>query len=418
MCLLDQVLTELVDSGITFALLREPPLEEEAGDIDILVESLRDTHSALVRLGYIKCWDTPTSAAYVRHEEETSTWTHLDVQWQLRLGDRILPREFTQALLRDARVSPRGIPRLAPHDDEILLALHLAVNKNTLDSKYGPISRPGATERLAVHRDRYECLPRPLEAYLHLFEASTKQGNGSATLANVRADFRLPKQSSTLKRLVGRVARTHHSWRPIVLLGPDGAGKTTLASALAGLRWPKTKYQFMGPSRQTEMRPIIWKVQHLSACIRARHSKTSVRGALARLLWHATCYADFLDRIGRHVRFAGDGGVVFYDRYACDMFIREPQRVKDLFFVRLFPRPRFAYLCVGDPVLIHQRKPELSVEAIKEATNRYREILKREAIPWLEVDTTKLSLTAAAHAVATHGYSTHWHTRRSARCER
>lgn len=108
--------------------------------------------------------------------------------------------------------------------------------------------------------------------------------------------------------------------------------------------------------------------------------------------WQITCYFDFIDRLYRHIWFWGSGGIVFFDRYACDMYFRKPTRLNELLFVKLFPNPKFVFLCVGDANAIYKRKTEeLSVNQIGDTIALYRNKLNKYRIPFTEINTTELS---------------------------
>jgi thymidylate kinase len=194
----------------------------------------------------------------------------------------------------------------------------------------------------------------------------------------------------------------------IAFLGPDGAGKSTLTEPLAHLRWPRVRRQFMGPARPSEMRRTF----HWTMCqwdrLRQKYTKKHPLGIVSRAAWQLVCYLDFWDRLIRHRSFCRQGGVLVCDRYACDMYFRKPTMWNEFVFLRLFPRPRFVFLCVGDPHAIHQRKPELSSGQIQETIERYRAKLTRYRIPCAEIDTARLSPDEALRQAVQHAIDNGW----------
>ncbi len=67
--------------------------------------------------------------------------------------------------------------------------------------------------------------------------------------------------------------------------------------------------------------------------------------------------------------------------------------------MRMFARPRFVFLCVGDADTIHERKPELLPEEIERTIDLYREKLAKYDIPREEVNTTRQSEDAVCDQV-------------------
>ena len=147
--------------------------------------------------------------------------------------------------------------------------------------------------------------------------------------------------------------------------------------------------------------------------VRSKRKKTSIIGMLSRIGWQITCYLDFIERVYRHIWFWGSGGVVLFDRYACDMYFRKPTKVNEIIFLKFFPKPRFVFLCVGDAELIYKRKPEeLSVSDIGNTIDLYRKKLKQHNINFIEINTTLLSpeevIDTAVLDLIKHDWYTHF----------
>jgi thymidylate kinase len=154
----------------------------------------------------------------------------------------------------------------------------------------------------------------------------------------------------------------------VVLLGPDGSGKTTLAKELhdrfAPTRIPVSRIYFGA------QKPLL-PTRRLSKAIRRRLRRqlpkvikhTDRRGKLRGL---AHILADKWLRYLVNVRpRLVRGEIVILDRYFYDFvafphsFVRRPW-LRALAF-RLIPRPALAYSMRGDPAVIAARKRELTV---------------------------------------------------------
>jgi thymidylate kinase len=154
----------------------------------------------------------------------------------------------------------------------------------------------------------------------------------------------------------------------VVLLGPDGSGKTTLAKELrdrfAPTRIPVSRVYFGA------QKPLL-PTRRLSKTIRRRLRReipkvvkdVNRRGRLRGL---AHILADKWLRYLVHVRpRLVRGEVVVLDRYFYD-FVAFPhplvrRRWLQAFALRLIPRPGLTYSMRGDPAVIAARKHELTV---------------------------------------------------------
>lgn len=412
----ERALIDLHESGVRFVLLRQPPCWETAGDVDILVQDEEAAHAALTQLGYFRYASRNSHRWYLRYDRARQRWIHLDVQTTLRYGQTEASRGFIDGLFGRVVRSEGQIPRLDPVDEGILLLLHATVDKGCLDRRYREQIFRLSADAISASAKRYSFLPKSLEDCLRWVNAvcDGTMSERSAVDA-IRRSFGLAGhgQPSLMRRVVRRIARVFRGPRAIAFIGPDGAGKSTLMNPLGRVHWRAVRCRYMGPARSSEMHAVFRVTMRWLDRGRRRFSKRHPVGFVTRIAWQVACYFDFLVRLWRHAWFAGRGGVVLFDRYACDMYFRKPTRWNEWLFIRMFPRPRFAFLCVGDAEAIHRRKPDLSAEQIEQTIASYRRQLARHRIPYKEVNTTDLTADEALVQVVQDLLDNDWFRRRS-----
>jgi len=167
----------------------------------------------------------------------------------------------------------------------------------------------------------------------------------------------------------------------VALIGPDGSGKTTVTEQLVGsldrhfdicrpchghfgllpeLKIFRNMFRQSGGLRNTTA----------SSSRNPSTDHTKAHG-LGRVLVYVIYYG--LDYFLGHwiVRgFQARGDLLIFDRYFYDIFLqygyRKTPRCFWPIFKRILPRPDLVVYLYNDPAVIHQRKPELTVEQITE----------------------------------------------------
>jgi hypothetical protein len=400
-----RLLARLGSAGVYYALIREPEHWDDSGDIDILVQDIEELSAVFESWGCFEYSSSNSNKKYLKLDAGTGWWSHIDVLSNICFGEISAPAGFVDTLLDAAKTGNDGVCRLHPHDEIILLIFHAALDKGKFSKKYMRRFLGVDMDKLCEQSSLYKFLPWPLEAYIKLIN-EMKRGviTDEDVVKQIMVSFNYCGSSSTpmLSRAARRLKGLMQGNRGIVFLGPDGAGKSTITESLSGLRWPKIRLQFMGPGREAAMKPLFTSVLSLFGNLREKYPKGNLVGLFVRGAWQIICYIDFLERLYRHTWFWGSGGVVFFDRYACDMYFRKPTWLNEKLFISLFPKPNFVFLCTGDAAKIHHRKPELTISEIESTIDLYRKKLSQHRIPFKEIDTTSNTPNKNIDQVVSH----------------
>ncbi|MGH8935435.1 MAG: WecB/TagA/CpsF family glycosyltransferase [Acidimicrobiia bacterium] len=199
---------------------------------------------------------------------------------------------------------------------------------------------------------------------------------------------------------VTQPARRHGRGRPgafVVLVGPDGAGKTSVARALADT--------FSGPTAYFHFRPPLFgPLPSRPPGLSAPPPGKGQPGGLPLIGWLrlartvAWCWASYLGRILPSLRV---GGLVVGDRWGYGYLV-QPLALK--FYgppwlaqaaVRVLPRPDLVVNLAAPPEVIRHRKQELAEDEIR----RELEAWKRLPVPRLRTFSTEDPPEAVARAV-------------------
>lgn len=367
--------------GISWCVLRgERDLLVPAGDVDLLVERrdfsrMRDVAEGL---GFtrVPAWGYGSHAFFLTYEPSDDMWIKLDVVTELAFGPgfSLATGAETGCLARRRHV--RGVPVLKEGDAFWALLLH-----RLLDKRGEP--EPRDTDRLR------ELLPRAMEeGPLVRFVASVcpagwsterivgeVEGGHWTSLSRfaprLATTWRLRRRAIVRRRIVAhRLSRWSGKWLGIsrrrglgvALLGPDGAGKSTLAAGIERSFHFSTRYVYMGLYQNVATRPARMGVPGLG---------------LASAL--ATQWARWL-RGAYHRR---RGRLVLFDRYSYDALLPgrrgQSRRIKARrwLLAHACPPPDLVVVLDAPGEVLFARKGEHDVAILEREREAYRALLPR-----------------------------------------
>lgn len=405
-------LNELASNGIRYALIRDPNTNSEKGDIDVLIKDIDKFISLSEDIGCINFSNKEGNFKYLKYDSVNKKWIHIDIYTKFDFNGIYPPSSFYDYLIKSAISDNDNIFRIDKNNGLLLLLLHTSLNKNGFNPRHLELFKQANLEILESLKNEYAFLPRPLSEYISLVH---DLNNGVIKECDVvkfiqKSFPKLKKKKQTLFfRLYRRLSFYFGRSQSIVFLGPDGAGKTTITEAISKLQWPRCKRQFMGPGRKSEIIPLLYTSLNYLHNVRSNYPKNSLFGLLSRVGWQMICYFDLNERLLRHKLYMAKGGVVIFDRFACDMYFRKPTKINELLFFKYFPKPKYVYLCVGSENEIHSRKPELSKQEIKDTIILYRDKLKQYNIEHIEINTTAFDQNKSINLTVKHLIDANWH---------
>jgi thymidylate kinase len=390
--LLERVFEAFRNQGVVWCLLRGAPWDAATpGDIDLLVNprDLARIEAILLALGFIRLlrWGSTVHPHYLNYEPRSRRWLWLDIATDVAFGAgyRLTTGAASECLARRRLEGTRAF--LAPDDQFWALILHCVLDKHAVSEAHrktlvslapwalgdGPLrwlvqqcAPPGpepAAIVAAVRRDDWESVLAAGPAWTRAWPVRRSDHAEAGGLATLVRSPRL---------LLQRMSRPGLS---IAFLGPDGAGKSTLAAELRKSCPLPSRVIYMGLYS-------TW----LSRAARLRFPPFVTAGRLA-VLWARCLLARYHQTRGR---------LVIFDRYAFDALLPPPRplsrrdRVARWVDFHACPAPDLSVFLDAPGDLMYQRKGarKHTPEQLAAARQGYHAIAGR--IPRLKiVDATR-----------------------------
>lgn len=239
--LLDAVFSVFDEHELRWCVLRgEDELDAPGQDVDLLVgrSDFDRARGLLAALGFARlpAWGRGSHAFFLGYDAHDDRWLRLDVVTDVRFGPYQTLRVDVASALLEHRERSDGVPVLASSDAFWMLLLHCLLDKESV-----PVKHRARLQELAEKAGDEGTLPRLVERAgfsPSRLRAAVAAGHWTAldevgrSLRSTLTDAgRLP-----VNRLLRAADRAVWALRSpglsVALLAPDGAGKSTLATAL------------------------------------------------------------------------------------------------------------------------------------------------------------------------------------------
>lgn len=363
-------------------------------------EALSRVDATLGALGLVRVVDGERVGwrHYLGFDEATGAWSCVEVVAEPWYGSATRPRRAT-----------RGDGPLGPEDDLVDLLLRGLLD----DGAFAPAARERLrwlrTRLLAARgaprgagrdagRDAVAAVERRLAPALDWAQID-------AAIAADRWDALLARRAAVSRQLFWRAPATHlwqwsvgalgrrlAAWRGrngrrglvVALLGPDGAGKTALAEALAADRPLRARRVYLGTNRDGG------DALALHRWVDARRQASGRLGRVARPALHALGFVTHLgEQRYRHalaLRHRARGGLVVFDRFAFDLDVNVAlQRARDTWRRRArnwllhagAPKPDVVLVLDAPGEVLYARKREHSPEQLERMRRAYLDLQAR-----------------------------------------
>ncbi len=228
----------------------------------------------------------------------------------------------------------------------------------------------------------------------------------------------------------------------VALIGPDGAGKTTIGRSLAGQLPFPTKYVYMGVNLESsnlvlpttrlflELKRLSGQRPDMAGPPDPTKSKPRPKSILGKMTAGVKASLRLLNQLGEEWFrqtviwiYQAQGFVVILDRhffsdyYAHDVANTDPHRsltsrIHGFILKHFYPRPELVIFLDAPPEVLFARKGEGTLELLEHRRQEYLRL--REAVPCFVTVDASQPQAAVAQAVAQHIVQFHQSPRGSA----
>jgi O-antigen/teichoic acid export membrane protein/thymidylate kinase len=404
----------LAEEGIVYCLLRG--IEElrtggtqDAYEIDLLVSSdhMGRFRRLVSSLGFapLRSWGSSPHSFFVKRESNPRAWIKLDVVTDLRYGPLRALRAGHASDYLNRRRFDDGIYTLSPADELVHLLLHGVLDKGALHAR---------------HRTRLQALTAALKPADWTRIESLRPG----LMSHLRRGQRMASSWRTTRAWVARRMRPLQALLKrrgliVALLGPDGAGKTSVATAVVDQAPITMRQIYMGfGNRKSEPGSVFKQLLWWLASETPPDGASRVRRRLqlgfrwvARLMLHLT--RSLTVRLRRAA-----GQVVILDRHDYDLRLdpganSRGRRALRWCFIATSPEPDLVVVLDAPAETMWRRKPEWPLEVLAERRAAY--IALANQLPQAMVVDAGRDLPSVVHDVADEFWSRLMTTKTQAR---
>jgi thymidylate kinase len=396
------VFAALDAAAVSYVLLRGyDELLTSSGflEIDLLVkpDHLNWLRQTVAELSFVEwpAWGHSPHHFFLAFDSERGDWIKLDVVTELMYGHPV--RRF-QVDLADACLQQRRsdwVYRLSPLHEFVTLLLHCLLDKGQFRKEHRGrlLELLGSME---IENGKIGPLIEKYTAPVFFWETirqAAARGDWDSLLAKrrqlARRFFRRQPLSSRWRIVCARVMRLlrgpafalFRRGISVALLAPDGAGKSTLTTALAHDRILKARGVYMGGNLAASALTLP-TTRFLHRRLQAKNgAKSKANKILTGLNFCSKMVEQWLRAAIAHFHL-WRGRFVVFDRYIFDSWVNPKprtlwKRVRRILFEAVLPAPDLVILLDAPGEILFARKGEHTPQWLEEQRRRYLRLKTR-----------------------------------------
>lgn len=272
------------------------------------------------------------------------------------------------------------------NDTFVMLLVHSILGKRHFKAKYREILSSLQVDEMYVKKDLARIFSKNIAG--NLIKKVDSGSFSDIKPYSLAAYFILKRPQRIFRQLL--VLRRWLSWKnffavyPLIsIIGPDGAGKSTMVQSLsdylsANNRRVSVIYTGRGKGQMLPIRKVgmVYKRKEIS-----KDKKVKPKVLRRRLLYTLMAPTFTLDLLLRYLfrimPTRRKRTTVITDRYCSDIMLMKhvPVLIKKV-LLRLFPRPTMTFYLHNSPEVLHERRPEETIEELQRQLELFDELKK------------------------------------------